>query len=137
MNDILLSISLSLLLFSPVYLLVYIIRKSDEREGDQELQRIAETAILEEEKAQERAKYHSVLYRALKALQMAGLGGYFITVALRSTELTREMALATLEYSKNDALRWADHSTPDAARHWHIVSTIFDRAMDELKGEGV
>lgn len=133
MKEILLCILVPQLLCVPIYFALAAERKERETEGEAEAQK----AALEVEMALDNAKYHAILYDALKAFRKVGTGVSYITPALQAEDLDQETALMALQLSRDDTMRWANDSTVDSRRHWRQLAYLFDKFEEKIKGEGV
>jgi len=133
MKEILLCILVPQLLCIPIYFALAAERRERERGGAEEEKKKA----LEVETAMANAKYHAILFDALKAFRKVGTGVSYITPALQAEDLDQETALMAIQLSRDDTMRWADDSTVDARRHYRQLAYLFDKYEEKIKGEGV
>ena len=137
MKNVALAILLSQVACLPIYLIAYVSRKDKEREAAMSAQENAQKDLLEQERKQDESNIKRTLYDALRGLQRQGAGAPYITAAIRTSGITRLAALNAVRFAKKEAEKWSDDSTPDAVRHWRLLSSIYDDAVDKLmEGEG-
>lgn len=128
MKEALLYFALSQLIFSPVYVALYVDRLERQRE--------AENGDYRQEEDLDEEIYREILLSALNAFKKAGMGVPYISGAIDSGELDQELALTALALARRDTMRWADDSTDESRKHWQKVSELFDKYEYEIKGEG-
>lgn len=130
MKDAIVAFLLAQLIFSPIYLAIYLARKEDDGPPIDE-----ENAEITPDLCEDHSEYRRALFVAIRDLQKAGAGAPYLSSAWEM-DPDRETALAAIRLSRTETEKWADYSTPDTARHWKKVMSIYDQAEERIKGEG-